>query len=171
MVDALADIEALTLECRSETSREYISEAVLCYQAGAYRASIVGTWIAVAFDLIDKIRELAISGDEGAKEIEDRFKSYIAQIDEGNNQGFKSALEFERDILATARDKLQILDQQQYIDLKRLADDRNRCAHPSFQRLGEPYRPPRSKLVFISVTLLCMSSRKRQFRVGQHWSH
>lgn len=141
MIESLADIEALLLRCRSEQSKEYVSEAVLCYRSGAYRAAIVGTWIAVVFDLMDKIRELALSGDGAAVTLQTQYERYLEQVDQGNDQGIKSALEFERTILATCRNKLQLFDQQQFTDLCRLQEDRHRCAHPSFQRVGEPYRP------------------------------
>jgi len=112
-----------------------------CYRASAYRASIVSTWIAVVFDLIDKIRELSVSGDATAKTIEARYETYIRQIEQNNSSGIKSALEFEREILETCRDQLQFIDPQQMIDLTRLREDRHRCAHPSFQRVGIPYQP------------------------------
>ena len=67
MNETLADIEALALSCRSEQSRIYITESIQCYRAGAYRASIVTSWIAVCFRLlIDKIRELSLAGDQVA---------------------------------------------------------------------------------------------------------
>jgi len=137
----LFDIEALSLRCRSEQSKSYIAEATLCYRAGAHRAAIVSTWIAVVFDLIDKIRELAVSGDAVARNLESQFQTYVDQINDGNQQGVAKALEFEREILHECRDKLRFFDQQQLVDLNRLREDRNRCAHPSFQQVGLPYKP------------------------------
>lgn len=141
MIESLADIEALAIRCHSEQSREYISEAIRCYRASAYRAAIVSTWIAIVFDLIDKIRELSVSGDVAAKTLETKYENYIAQIEQNNVQGIKSALEFEREILETCRDQLQFFDPQQFIDLIRIREDRHRCAHPSFQKVGIPYYP------------------------------
>lgn len=141
MQETLADIEALTLRCRSDQSKSYIAEANQCYRAGAYRAAIVSTWVAVVFDLIDKIRDLSVSGDANAIALEHKLTTYIGQINSGNQQGTSKALEFERNILATCRDKLQFFDQQQFVDLERLREDRHRCAHPSFQQVGVPYRP------------------------------
>lgn len=92
--------------------------------------------------MIDKIRELSLAGDENAQSIEQKYESYITQIEQGNNQGIKAALEFERSILETCKDKLQFFDPQQFMDLDRLRQDRHRCAHPSFQRSGVPYNPP-----------------------------
>lgn len=141
MSDSLADIETLALRCRAERAREYIREAILCYRAGAYRSAIVNTWIAVVFDLIDKIRELALSGDAVAQDINAQYETYISQINAGNDQGTRNALEFERTILATCKARLQFFGRQQLRDLERLREDRHLCAHPSFQKPGEPHRP------------------------------
>lgn len=141
MHDTIADIEALTLRCRSDQSKSYIGEANQCYRAGAYRAAIVSTWVAVVFDLIDKIRDLSVSGDANAIALEHKLTTYISQLNSGNQQGTSNALSFERNILATCRNKLQFFDQQQYVDLERLREDRHRCAHPSFQQVGVPYSP------------------------------
>lgn len=141
MTDSLVDIEALALRCRGDRAREYVQEAVLCYRAGAYRSAIVNSWIAVVFDLIDKVRELALAGDTNAAAINTQYETYLNQIEAGNDQGIKSALEFERGIVATCRDRLQFFNHQQIRDLDRLREDRHQCAHPSFQRAGEPYRP------------------------------
>lgn len=141
MVERLADIEALSLRCQSEQSRAYIAESIQCYRAGAYRATIVSTWIAVVFDLIDKVRELALSGDGSAKELEKKYEEYINQVGRGNLEVIKNALDFERNILEVCHERLDFFDSQQLIDLKRLREDRHRCAHPSFQQVGVPYEP------------------------------
>lgn len=141
MVERLSDIEALSLQCHSEQSKAYIAESIQCYRAGAYRAAIVSTWIATVFDLIDKIRELSLSGDGSAKELEKKYEKYINQAGEGNLEVIKNALDFERNILEACYEKLSFFDSQQLIDLKRLREDRNRCAHPSFQQVGVPYEP------------------------------
>lgn len=136
----LVDLEELAGKCRTGHAREHILEAVRCYQGGAYSAAIVATWIAVVFDLIDKIHELALAGDADAAALEGQFLAYQKQIEEGNEQGKKSALEFERNILAPCRDKLQLFTQTQMVDLERLREDRHRCAHPAFLRVSQPYR-------------------------------
>ena len=61
---ALADLDELILLCRDDKARLYIVEAVTCYRSGAYRSAIVATWIAVCYDIIDKLRELARSMHE-----------------------------------------------------------------------------------------------------------
>jgi hypothetical protein len=141
MKDSLADIETLALRCMAERAREYIREAILCYRAGAFRLAIVNTWIAVVFDLIDKIRELAISGDSTAEAIKTRYETYLGQINAGNDDGTRSALKFERIILAMCKDQLQFFARQQLRDLERLREDGHLSAHPSFQKPGKPHRP------------------------------
>ncbi|HDX9010339.1 hypothetical protein [Aeromonas dhakensis] len=139
--ERLVDLDEMVLRCRTTQAKEYISEAVSCYRGGAYRAVIVNTWVAIIYDLIDKIRELSISGDAAAKKIIDGFERYQKQIDEGNEQAIKSSLEFERNILDISKNELQFFDKQQYLDLQRLREDRHRCAHPSFHREDGPYKP------------------------------
>ena len=140
-MERLTDLDELVLRCKTEAARGYIADAVNCYRGGAYRACIVSTWIAVVFDLIDKLRELSISGNIPATTILSQFEQYQEQISAGNMQGIKSALEFEREIVTIVKEQLQFFDQQELTDLIRLREDRHRCAHPSFQKAGLPYKP------------------------------
>jgi hypothetical protein len=142
MLERLSDLDELVLRCRTEEAREHIAEAVASYRGGAYRATIVMSWIAVVFDLMDKVRELSIAGEAGAKGILKTFENYQEQIHKGEPQAMKQALEFEREILPRVRNDLSLIDAQQLIDLERLREDRHRCAHPSFNRVGEAFRPP-----------------------------
>lgn len=113
----------------------YVWEAVACYRAGAFRAAIVGTWIAVCFDIIEKIRELALSGDKEAEK-------QARELENTRKAGdLASALKFEREILKLARDKFELLSHLECVDLERLQDDRNRCAHPSLVSEDQAYSP------------------------------
>jgi hypothetical protein len=65
----LADLEVLLIDIPDSNIRAYAQESVTCYFAGAYRATIVSIWIAVVFDLYQKIRYLAEQYDDpGAKD-------------------------------------------------------------------------------------------------------
>ena len=91
------DLEELTARCRGNRARAYIQEAVDCYRVGAYRAAVITTWIAVVYDIVDKLRELAIVGDSNAVAQVERF-------DEINRaRDVEAALKFERDILASQK--------------------------------------------------------------------
>lgn len=140
-MERLADLDELTLRCRTPQAQIYITEAVAAYRAGAFRACIVATWIAVVFDVIDKIREIAVTGDKAGKEWLDRFEKIQDQINRDDPKALEQALRFERDILEIARDNFELLDHLQYGDLMRLREDRHRCAHPTFHKIEIPYQP------------------------------
>ena len=135
MPTRLADLDELVLSCRNKASRELIREAVLCYKAGAFRSAIVNTWIAVAFDLVEKLRELALGGDKQADQEVNHF-----ELIQGNRD-FPGALKFERELLNKCRDQFELISALEFTDLERLAEDRNRCAHPNLVRYNEIYVP------------------------------
>jgi hypothetical protein len=138
---SLGDLDELVLRCRTEEGRKYITEAVTCYKAGAYRACIVATWVAVVYDLISKIRELALSGDANAQQIVtdlNRWQPLIAQNDMG---AIRKSLELERGIVEICNRQFGFFEGMEVVDLNRLHDDRNRCAHPSYQGMETPYSP------------------------------
>ncbi|WP_149775676.1 hypothetical protein [Ruegeria intermedia] len=126
----LWDLDELILECRSDTVREYIKEAVVCLEAGAIRASIISTWSAVFFDLVEKIMELAVSGEAAASEIVARLENAESRND------IPALLKFEREILSQVKTRLELISEFEMTDLGRIQDDRHRCAHPTFDRSG-----------------------------------
>lgn len=131
----LADLDELVLRCRDDRARAYIAEATNCYRSGAYRSAIVATWIAVCYDIIDKLRELALAGDQQAEGI-------VNDIDRARRANdLNRALKLERELLAVARDKFELLSHIEFIDLERLQQDRNRCAHPSLVSEEEAFNP------------------------------
>jgi hypothetical protein len=132
---ALADLDELVLLCRDDKARLYIVEAVACYRSGAYRSAIVATWIAVCYDIIDKLRELALSGDKAAEQ-------HISNIERARaSNDLAQSLKFERDILVLARDQFELISHLEHIDLSRLQEDRNRCAHPSLISQDQGFNP------------------------------
>jgi hypothetical protein len=132
---ALADLDELVILCRDDKARLYIVEAVACYRSGAYRSAIVATWIAVCYDIIDKLRELALSGDKAAEQ-------EIAKIERARSSNdLLQTLKFERGILTLAKDQFELISHLEYIDLLRLQEDRNRCAHPSLVSQDQAFNP------------------------------
>jgi hypothetical protein len=131
----LADLDELILRCRDDKAKTYISEAVASYRSGAFRSAIVASWIAVCFDVIEKLRELALAGDkEAEKQVEDLEKTR-------KSGDLGRALKFERELLELARDKFELISHLEFIDLERLQADRNRCAHPSLVSEDQAYAP------------------------------
>ena len=134
-MSGIEDLDELILKCRDQNARDYISEAVGSYRAGSYRSAIVATWIAVCFDLIGKLRELALAGDTEAE-------NSVRQLDEINRTAeLQRGLRFEKEILDVAF-KMEMISTIEKVDLLRLQEDRNRCAHPSLNSEGERYAPP-----------------------------
>ncbi|MCC4272079.1 hypothetical protein LL254_15315 [Marinobacter nauticus] len=135
MASPLSDLDELVLKCRDQKAKNYIREAVACYKAGAFRSAIVSTWIAVSFDILDKLKELSLSGDKEAEK-------QIEAFDKARRIGdIANSLKFERDILTVCRDKLELISPVEFIDLDRVQEDRNRCAHPSMTADGEVFNP------------------------------
>jgi hypothetical protein len=135
MITQLADLDELILKCRDDRAKEYISEAIASYRVGAYRSAIVSTWVAICFDVIEKIKELALSGDKEAENI-------VIELEKTRKENdLSKALKFERELLSVAKDKFELLSPLELIDLERLQEDRNRCAHPSLLSEGQIYSP------------------------------
>jgi hypothetical protein len=115
-----------------------VAEAWTCYGVGAYRATIVLTWLAVFADLTEKIAHLAREGDADAKQ-------YQRIIDDAEQHGLAPAgvqrmQEAERTLLKHASD-LGLIDGIVTRQMERLREDRHLCAHPSLLPLGESYVP------------------------------
>lgn len=136
MASPLFDLDELVLRCRDKSAQNYIKEAVTCYKAGAIRSAIVSTWIAVTFDFIDKIKDLSLSGEKEAL-------LQLQLLENALNAGdINLLLKFEREMLIVARDKLELISHVEFVDLQRLQEDRNRCAHPSMKSDGQIFNPP-----------------------------
>jgi len=132
----LEDLDELVLKCRNKNAREYIREAVASYRAEAYRSAIVSCWVAVCYDLIEKLRELSLAGDSQAQEkIQELDRIY-------QSNDISKSLQFERGILDFAKDRVELISALEHEDLKRILKDRHRCAHPTLNAEGEQYAPP-----------------------------
>ncbi|MGA9487963.1 MAG: hypothetical protein WBV25_12970, partial [Methylocella sp.] len=64
---ALVDLDAELIRIRDFRSRLYFSDALKAYRAGAFRAAISSAWVALAYDLLRKYRELNGLGDQEAR--------------------------------------------------------------------------------------------------------
>jgi hypothetical protein len=143
MHDRIADLDELALKCQNKKASTHLREAIACYQAGAMRAAIISTWIAVAFDFIDKIQSLEAEGDAQAKMFAEEFRKIRQSSD------LKGSLLFERQILDRAHNDLQLISDLEYADLSRLFDDRHRCAHPSMITDEELYQPTAEQVRYL----------------------
>ena len=129
------DLEELIEQCASPRAKTYIREAVDCYTVGAYRACVITTWVSVVYDIVDKLRDLSLTGDKQAAAKVQEFEEINEKRD------LDAALKFERDILGIAQAPFEFLTAYEALEIARLQDDRNRCAHPNLVREDEVYRP------------------------------
>jgi hypothetical protein len=118
--------------------RPLVDEAWKCYGVGAFRATIVLTWLAVCADLSDKIDRLSDDGDGEAAE-------FLKKLLTAESHGLKSAgvmamQEVEREILSVAT-QVELIDSVAERELSRIREDRHLCAHLSLRSAGEMYEP------------------------------
>lgn len=132
---ALIDIDSASLTVRDVRSRQYILDAIRSYRAGAYRPAITSTWVALAYDLIQKYRELASSGDAEANSFIQSWDRAVAA-----NQTPK-LLTLERELIEHAYTKFNMFTSSEKTTLERLRADRHKSAHPAFDSLDELYEP------------------------------
>ncbi len=130
-----SDIDSLTLAVRDRESRRLIGEAITAYRGGALRSALMSTWIAVAYDIIAKARELAGQGEAAPGAL-------VAELDAAITAGDIPKLQkIERELLNKANNDLQLLAPHEYAALVRLQDDRHLCAHPAFVVEDELFQP------------------------------
>lgn len=128
-------LEDLVNAVRDHESRRYLQEAIGTYQAGAFRAAIVATWVAVAFDLIGKIRELDDIGDAAAGD-------FIRGLDHAiGANATRQLLQIEDNLLTVAQETFEFIEYRERVALDRLREDRHVCAHPAFVSPGEVFEP------------------------------
>jgi hypothetical protein len=131
----LLDMDVLALSVRDRESRRLIDEAITAYRGGALRSALMSTWIAVAYDLISKVRELAALSDPAAT-------AFVVEIDHAiNAKDTKKFQNIENDLLNKVGNDLQLLAPHEYTAFTRLHDDRHLCAHPAFIAEDELYQP------------------------------
>ena len=137
----LTSLDELILKCRSQKAKKHIQEAIICYNSTAYKSAIVATWIAVVYDIYEKIHDLSMNGDGKAKAEFEKIGDWQIQLQDGNEGVLRKLLEYERNILELAHNTFEFVDIYQYQELKRLQEDRHKCAHPTFQKDWTPFNP------------------------------
>jgi hypothetical protein len=128
-------LEDLVNSVRDPRSRRHLEEAVRAYNAGALRAAIISTWVAVALDLTDKIRELAETGDGAAADYVRRLDDAIA------GEAIARLQQLERGLLPVTHGTFEFITKRELDELKRLQSDRHACAHPAYVAPAEVFDP------------------------------
>ena len=134
-MERLNDLETITHGVRTARSRENIKEAINAYYGGAYRSSIVSTWIAVADDIIEKLRELAAYEDPQAIVLTENLEGKIKA------RNIPALQKFEESLLELAEKEFELIGPEQRTNLERIKQDRNFCAHPAYTLAGTLFDP------------------------------
>ncbi|MBO9195124.1 hypothetical protein J5277_13520 [Rhizobium sp. 16-449-1b] len=113
------DKEQLLSQVHNEDSKGYLSEAIDCYRAGAYRAAVVMTACSVFEDLRTKLRDFALY-DDAAKEISSKIEN-----------AFDRQKSYEAEVFRDLRDSNFLGDPENKRYLLELLTARNRAAHAS----------------------------------------
>lgn len=131
----MEDLDVVLMRVREPQSRTYMADAIKAYRSGAYRPAISAAWVALAFDLIQKYRELGSQGDAEAT-------SYIADWDNAvAREDRAKLLKMEGELLSHAYSKLNMFNSAGLKSLERLREDRHTSAHPAFVSADELYEP------------------------------
>ncbi|MCJ7853016.1 hypothetical protein [Pseudomonas monteilii] len=129
------DLDILLTRIRHPQSKVYFLDAVKAYKAGALRGALTSAWVALAYDLIAKYRELSALGDAAAA-------TFLQEWDNATINGdISKLLLLERNILDHATGDTQVVNQLARKHLERLREDRNLCAHPAFSAEADLFEP------------------------------
>ncbi|QWA30520.1 hypothetical protein [Pseudomonas sp. RC3H12] len=149
------DLDILVTRIRNPASKRYFLDSVKAYKAGALRGSLTSLWVALAYDLIAKYREISAQGDAAATLF---VKQWDAATAAGN---ISKLLTLEADILDHATDTTQVIDPIAKRHLQRMRDDRHLCAHPAFSAEAELFEPsPELVRLHLVNVIDCVLSRE-----------
>jgi hypothetical protein len=101
----------------------------------------MGTWVAVVYDIIGKIRELATQGEKAAEDFVAELDTAIAQQTSDPVAAIKRLQGIENGILEQALNEFEFITPQDQIDLERLKQDRHLCVHPAFTPQATLFQP------------------------------
>lgn len=135
MDKSFIDLDVALLKVRDPQSRRYFADAIKAYRSGALRAAVTAAWVAVAYDLVAKIRELSEAGDAEARQ---RIEDWDRARDNSNTSRL---LELERELIKVCAENLQLFNPMDRRQLERLVEDRHICAHPAFSSDAELFEP------------------------------
>lgn len=132
---SFVDLDILLTKVRNAQSRIYFLDAVKAYKAGALRASLTAAWVALAYDLIAKYRELSAMGDAAAT-------TFLQSWDNATRiSDVRQLLQLEGRIIDDAANNTQAISQIGRRQLERLREDRHLCAHPAFSAEALLFEP------------------------------
>lgn len=92
-------------------------------------------WTAIAYDIIQKIRELATSGEPAANQFVKNYDDALSRHD------IPALLRIEDQLIEKARRDFEMLQPHEATALERVRDDRHLCAHPAMTADDTLFQP------------------------------
>ena len=133
----LNDLESLVSSIWDDGTRAVVEESLRAYNGQAYRSAVLTLWVAVVFDIKEKVKYLADSGDVKAKQTYSQFEIALKKLAENDS---RSMQDFEDKSLANC-DKHHLISFNARDRITGLKRERNKCAHPSFAGGEELFEP------------------------------
>lgn len=130
-----------------------LEEVKKSYNAGVNKSAIITLWTAIVVDILEKTQDLQDYNSKAKDKISevDQVRENLSSLNPDTHySGIKGMQKIENSILKFAKDDLQIISQRGYIDLARIKEDRNSCAHPSF--IEDEIFTPTSEIVRAHIT-------------------
>ncbi|MFD2614668.1 hypothetical protein [Paenibacillus gansuensis] len=140
----LRDMEQLVISIKDYEIRNYMAEALRCYNAGSYRACVILSFVSGMYDLKNKILSLSTSVPEATELME--------QI----NDLIKGQSPYEQNLIDGAQ-SIGIIQPYEYKALLGYKDVRNSCAHPG----GHQSSPEEARNVFAGIYDFLLSKPPR----------
>ncbi len=129
------DLQELAGTVRDRNTRGYVEEAVAAHLAGAQRSAVVTLWAAIAYDIIQKIRELSTSGEAAAVAFVTNYDDAVRRHD------IPALLRIEDQLIEKARHDFEMLQPHEAVALERVREDRHLCAHPAMTADDTLFQP------------------------------
>lgn len=118
----------------SPKTKEYFKEVLVSYYTGNYRSSVVMLYSVVIADIIYKLEDLRdLYEDDIAVEILDEIKRR-------QNENERSP-EWENYVVDTVKEKTELLEIADHMNIRNLKEMRHLCAHPVITQRYELYNP------------------------------
>ncbi|QQT55341.1 hypothetical protein I6I98_08825 [Sphingobacterium multivorum] len=127
-------IDIATESIYSPKTKEYFEEVVKSYYNGSYRSAVVMLYSIAITDLIFKLEELRdLYDDQNAIDI----LNEISTMQDVN----PNSPDWENKIIKLVKEKTQLLEAADHLNLNTLQKHRHLCAHPIITQNSELYQP------------------------------
>ncbi|MDH4223612.1 MAG: hypothetical protein OEV55_08765 [candidate division Zixibacteria bacterium] len=114
----------LLRKVKPSQNRTFLSEAISCYEIGAYRAAIIMTWLLVVDNLYEYILAHKLTEFNGALALQNLKLKKITTKEDFNDLKEVKFIEIARSANIISNEVRKILDEKLGI--------RNTCAHPNY---------------------------------------